>query len=249
MRADPGPGALDVAHRPLPVRLQPRRVPPPRPGRRGALRRAPGRAGRAPTSSSCPARSTSPPTWRGCASAGWPTSIERAAAAGVRVLGICGGCQMLGRAIDDPDGVEGGRPRSGGRAGPAAVRRPCSSGEKVTQPARRHVAHRPADAVGRAARRDGDRLRDPQRPHRRRSGVGGRQRAGDDRPRPARGPRRRRARSSVAARRPSSRRRSTSSPTPSTQHLDTVLLRRLVRLSRTVAATVRRRAGVRSGRG
>jgi adenosylcobyric acid synthase len=27
-----------------------------------------------------------------------------------RVLGICGGCQVLGRSIDDPAGVEGGRP-------------------------------------------------------------------------------------------------------------------------------------------
>jgi adenosylcobyric acid synthase len=33
--------------------------------------------------------------------------IERHAAAGRPVLGICGGCQMLGRTISDPDGVEG----------------------------------------------------------------------------------------------------------------------------------------------
>jgi adenosylcobyric acid synthase len=27
-----------------------------------------------------------------------------------RILGICGGCQLLGRSVDDPHGVEGGRP-------------------------------------------------------------------------------------------------------------------------------------------
>lgn len=37
--------------------------------------------------------------------------LDRAlAATAARVLGLCGGCQMLGRTIDDPDGVEGGRP-------------------------------------------------------------------------------------------------------------------------------------------
>ena len=35
-------------------------------------------------------------------------AITRQAAAGVPVLGICGGLQMLGRAVRDPDGVEGG---------------------------------------------------------------------------------------------------------------------------------------------
>jgi len=40
---------------------------------------------------------------------GLADAVERVAAAGTRVLGICGGCQMLGRSIDDPHGVEGGR--------------------------------------------------------------------------------------------------------------------------------------------
>ncbi|HWJ10496.1 MAG TPA: cobyric acid synthase [Nocardioides sp.] len=40
-------------------------------------------------------------------SRGLDTAIARHAAAGRPVLGICGGCQMLGRRIEDPDGVEG----------------------------------------------------------------------------------------------------------------------------------------------
>jgi len=38
---------------------------------------------------------------------GLDVAIARHAAAGRAVLGICGGCQMLGRRIEDPDGVEG----------------------------------------------------------------------------------------------------------------------------------------------
>ncbi|WP_418063426.1 cobyric acid synthase [Pimelobacter simplex] len=38
---------------------------------------------------------------------GLDVAIQRHAAAGRPVLGICGGCQMLGRRIEDPDGVEG----------------------------------------------------------------------------------------------------------------------------------------------
>lgn len=38
---------------------------------------------------------------------GLDAAIQRHAAAGRPVLGICGGCQMLGERIEDPDGVEG----------------------------------------------------------------------------------------------------------------------------------------------
>ena len=39
---------------------------------------------------------------------GLAAAITRAAAAGVPILGVCGGLQMLGREISDPHGIEGG---------------------------------------------------------------------------------------------------------------------------------------------
>jgi len=41
---------------------------------------------------------------------GFADALERAAAAGVPVIGICGGYQMLGRRLLDPDGVESAEP-------------------------------------------------------------------------------------------------------------------------------------------
>jgi len=38
---------------------------------------------------------------------GWDRDIQAAAANGTHVLGICGGYQMLGRQVADPDGIEG----------------------------------------------------------------------------------------------------------------------------------------------
>jgi adenosylcobyric acid synthase len=38
---------------------------------------------------------------------GWDRAIERHLRYGGKVLGICGGMQMLGKTVDDPDGIEG----------------------------------------------------------------------------------------------------------------------------------------------
>jgi adenosylcobyric acid synthase len=45
---------------------------------------------------------------------GLDTAVLAHAAAGKPVLGICGGCQMLGRSVADPDGVEGPVPSVAG---------------------------------------------------------------------------------------------------------------------------------------
>ncbi|MGO4479882.1 cobyric acid synthase [Massilia sp. 2TAF26] len=43
---------------------------------------------------------------------GWQQAIQRHLRYGGKVIGICGGFQMLGRSVDDPDGVEGTAGRS-----------------------------------------------------------------------------------------------------------------------------------------
>lgn len=45
---------------------------------------------------------------------GWGSAIQRHLRYGGHVIGICGGYQMLGRVIDDPDGVEGPPGRTDG---------------------------------------------------------------------------------------------------------------------------------------
>ena len=55
------------------------------------------RARRRRPASSCPGPRPRSTTWAGCASAGWPTRSRPRRAPARRVLGICGGFQMLGR--------------------------------------------------------------------------------------------------------------------------------------------------------
>lgn len=44
---------------------------------------------------------------------GLEAAVRKLAASGVPVLGVCGGYQMLGQTLDDPDGVEGGGSMAG----------------------------------------------------------------------------------------------------------------------------------------
>jgi adenosylcobyric acid synthase len=60
-----------------------------------------------PTLSSCPAPRRPSPTSPSLRAQGWDIDIAAHVRRGGHVLGICGGYQMLGRAIADPDGIEG----------------------------------------------------------------------------------------------------------------------------------------------
>ncbi len=93
-------------------------------------------------------------------SRGLDRAVLRHAEAGLPVMGICGGFQMLGRTVSDPDGVEG------------------EAGASVdgTRPARRHddLPRRqgPAAADRLGAGHRGVGLRDPSRPHHAGAGRG-----------------------------------------------------------------------------
>ena len=91
-------------------------------------------------------------------------AVQKLAAAGTPVLGVCGGYQMLGETLDDPEGTErwitllAGKPCRA-RAG-AAAHPDCVYGRKAPHTGYRH-RHRAA-AGGVSA----DRLPDPYRAHR-----------------------------------------------------------------------------------
>ena len=95
-----GPAAADQ-------QLHRRRRPRPGAGPGRRLRVRPRVPSRTPTSWCCRGHGRRSVTWPGCGRAGLDTAVLAHAAAGKPVLGICGGCQLLGRTIDDPDGVEG----------------------------------------------------------------------------------------------------------------------------------------------
>ena len=59
---------------------------------------------------------------------GLEAAVKKLAAAGTPVLGVCGGYQMLGTALDDPDGVEQGGRMDGMGLLPCATR---FTGQKV----------------------------------------------------------------------------------------------------------------------
>lgn len=70
---------------------------------------------------------------------GWDLDLLAHSRRGGRVLGICGGYQMLGRAINDPDGIEGA-PGSTPGLGLLDVETEMTARKRLTESSARHVA-------------------------------------------------------------------------------------------------------------
>ena len=70
---------------------------------------------------------------------GWDIDLAAALRRGARVLGLCGGYQMLGRSIVDPDGIEGRKGETPG-LGLLAVDTVMSADKQVTLTEARHSA-------------------------------------------------------------------------------------------------------------
>lgn len=70
---------------------------------------------------------------------GWDIDIAAALRQGARVLGLCGGYQMLGRAIHDPDGIEGAAGSVPG-LGLLDVETVMTPQKRVTRTTARHIA-------------------------------------------------------------------------------------------------------------
>ena len=77
-------------------------------------------------------------------SSGLGKQVQQHAAAGGAVFGICGGMQMLGEQLDDPDGVEGGKAGSAQGLGLLPLRT-CFGGSKALRQ-RQEISHWPASA-------------------------------------------------------------------------------------------------------
>ena len=68
---------------------------------------------------------------------GWEAEIRRHLRYGGKVIGICGGMQMLGAAVHDPLGIEGAAAQRGG-LGAARLRDHAATGE-APRARRRHA--------------------------------------------------------------------------------------------------------------
>lgn len=121
---------------------------------------------------------------------GWDVDLRAHVRRGGRVLGLCGGYQMLGKSLADPHGIEG----AAHGAGPRAPRRRHrdDAGEAPRrrhrrEPARRRAVLRLRDAYRRdRGPRHGPAAAAPRRRPPGRGGLGGRARGRDLRPRPVR---------------------------------------------------------------